>query len=464
VVAGSALAFGAVHPFAYVPLWIASAVLALLVAWRAAEVRTLRARLGRTRIALSGRRLLPGDNAGAAPGAWTFDLGWPLLPKGALLLPGVAFLAWVALQLLPFPAGWKVTSASPSDTVRGMAFVAAALSIHGAAAAVFLHRPARLRFRRFVAALGLVLAVTGLVQLAGGARRIYGYFEPYERGSLFGPFANRNHFAGYMLMVALVALDLLSRAWRRLRGSMGRRAGLRPALVRLGTPEGAGLVYALVPAVAAVGALLATTSRGAIAAFVVALALAGLGLRHRGDVPSWALGLLVVGMALAWFGMERLELRFDRAADDAPGRTIAWRDALQRMDGRWIAGWGFNTFGFSISRVTPWPLPEGATPWPDWLDQAVARGERPGTRLPADLAGGGWYREAHNDYVQLVVETGVPGLLIGLWAGVAVLRRARADPWLFAALASVLMHTFVEFDFQIPALPVLFVTLAALHT
>jgi hypothetical protein len=64
--------------------------------------------------------------------------------------------------------------------------------------------------------------------------------------------------------------------------------------------------------------------------------------------------------------------------------------------------------------------------------------------------------------VQLLVETGVPGLLVGLWAALAALAAARRDPWLFAALAGVLMHAFVDFDLQIPAIPALFVVLAAL--
>ena len=86
---------------------------------------------------------------------------------------------------------------------------------------------------------------------------------------------------------------------------------------------------------------------------------------------------------------------------------------------------------------------------------------RLGYRSPADLPDIGWYREAHNDWVQLLVETGVPGLLIGLWAALAVLHAARRDPWRFAALAGVLMHALVDFDFQVPAIPALFVVLAA---
>ena len=64
-------------------------------------------------------------------------------------------------------------------------------------------------------------------------------------------------------------------------------------------------------------------------------------------------------------------------------------------------------------------------------------------------------------FLQLLVETGVPGLLIGLWGALAVLHAARRDPWRFAALAGVLMHAFVDLDLQIPAISALLVVLAA---
>ncbi len=96
------------------------------------------------------------------------------------------------------------------------------------------------------------------------------------------------------------------------------------------------------------------------------------------------------------------------------------------------------------------------------MREALESGERYGYRAPGDLPGLTWYREAHNDWIQLLVETGLPGLAVGLWAALAVLLAARNDPWLFAALAGPLIHVFVDFDFQIPAIPVLFVVLAAL--
>ncbi len=130
------------------------------------------------------------------------------------------------------------------------------------------------------------------------------------------------------------------------------------------------------------------------------------------------------------------------------------------MHGYWLTGSGFNTFAYAMSRATPWALPEGATPWPSPLASGPD-GAWPGVRVPATLAGTTWYREAHNDYVQLLVETGLPGLTLALLAAFAALRAARQDPWLLGALAGVLLHEAVDFDLQIPAISVLFVTLAA---
>jgi hypothetical protein len=133
------------------------------------------------------------------------------------------------------------------------------------------------------------------------------------------------------------------------------------------------------------------------------------------------------------------------------------------MDGAdWLIGSGFNTFSEAFSRVPAWQLPEGATPWPEAVRDALESGRRFGYRAPDDLPGLAWYREAHNDWVQLLVETGLAGLAIGAWAALAALLAARRNPWLFAALAGPLVHALVDFDFQIPAIAVLFVVVAAL--
>lgn len=465
LVGGSVIAIGSVHPWAYVPLWIATGVGLALLGVRAALVRGLREVLDRKRFAfhLSNRWIVVEPHGEYGATGWHFDLGAPLFPRGPLLLPGVVFAAWVALQLVPWPGTGCPITVAPRETVRGLLFVLCGLGVHQMAAAVAVQRSARARFRKAVAGLGLGLAVVALAQLAGGAVRIYGVFEPLEGGQPFGPFVNRNHFAGYMLLVVPLTLGLVGRALRRYGRRVGDRPNLRRRLVALQTPEGVALVYALLPPLATIGALLATTSRGALLAFAAALGLAALGLRGRRGVPAWALALAFMGVTLSWFGLERLEARFARVSRDAPGRTRVWQDTLARMDGLWLTGSGFNTFGTRMSRVAAWALPEGATPWPESARAILESGARVGYRAVVGVRGRMWYREAHNDYLQLLVETGLPGLLLGLWAAVAVLATARSDPWWLAAVAGLLLHEVVDFDLQIPAVAVLFAAVAALR-
>jgi O-antigen ligase len=171
------------------------------------------------------------------------------------------------------------------------------------------------------------------------------------------------------------------------------------------------------------------------------------------------------GIVLVWFGLDRLEARFAQVAADAPGRTRVWMDAVRRMEPReWLLGSGLNTFATREGRVAPFTLPQGATPWPAELAAAAEGGGRPGYRVPPDLPGLNWYREAHNDYVQLLVETGLTGLLLGLWAALRALKAARRDPWLLAAVAGILLQEGLDFSLQIPAVAVLFAVLTGLRS
>jgi O-antigen ligase len=81
-------------------------------------------------------------------------------------------------------------------------------------------------------------------------------------------------------------------------------------------------------------------------------------------------------------------------------------------------------------------------------------------RSPPEAPGRRWYREAHNDYLQLAVETGVVGIALLLW-GLAVLLRSLRDPWLGAAVIGALVHSAVDFPLQIPAVAALFFTVCA---
>src|SRR5258708_4269031 len=114
-----------------------------------------------------------------------------------------------------------------------------------------------------------------------------------------------------------------------------------------------------------------------------------------------------------------------------------------------------------MSGAVPWQLPRGAEGWPAEIEQARQERRSAGTRVAEGVPGLTWYREAHNDYLQVLVETGLVGLALALWGALEVLAASRRDPWLVMAMSGVLMHSIVDFDLQIPAIGVLFVVLAA---
>jgi O-antigen ligase len=463
LIASSVAAIGSVHRWAYVPLWFGCLALALLEVARAVARSRLRRRLG-ARVAtlhVSGRWLAL-DSASSGQEGWSVDLGLHPWRSAPLLWPALAFLAWVLLQLVPFPDG--PTTISRLHTARGLAFLAACLAVHMASAGTFASSRARRRFRRFVALLGSAVALTGLVQLAAGAARIYGVFEPHEdSAAIFGPFVNRNHFAGYMLLVIPICLSQLARAQERYAAALGPGANLRRHLVKLGRPEGTALVEAAAPALLTIAALAATTSRGALLAFVGALGVTAVqaARRHTSSAALWAAAAFIA-VSGGWVGFDQMQKRFGRVSLEATGRYEVWKDTLSRMEGRWITGHGFNTFAIAMSRAAPWTAPTGSTPWPDWFRPVGEEGVPVGTRVPARVSGLAWYREAHNEYLQVLAETGIPGLALALAAAAAVLWRARGDQWLLAALLALLLHCFVDFDLQIPALAVLASALAAL--
>jgi len=142
IVAGSALAFGAVHAWAYSVLWVACFAAGALALVRTMAVDSLRQRLGRRRIALhvSGRWLVVEPHQDDRALGWSIDLAEPALPRGALLVPGLVFLFLALLQLAPLPRG--PVSLAPEATRRGITFVLAFLVLHQSAAAVFGSRTA----------------------------------------------------------------------------------------------------------------------------------------------------------------------------------------------------------------------------------------------------------------------------------------------------------------------------------
>jgi len=197
-------------------------------------------------------------------------------------------------------------------------------------------------------------------------------------------------------------------------------------------------------------ALALTLSRSGIGCFLFAMVLSAFHVLRRqvGSAKGRLLGtylVLVFVAAVTWVGIDAIGARFAQVDWALGGRAGAWADAwrIHRMF-PWF-GTGLNTYG-------------SATLLLQEFEKATAH-----------------YVEAHNDYLQLLVEGGwmvaVPALLlIGLFAREIRkrFREARDDRtgyWLrlgaVTGIVAIACQEIVEFSLQMPGNAALFTVLAA---
>ena len=131
------------------------------------------------------------------------------------------------------------------------------------------------------------MALEALVQKTTGTRLVYGFFKPEHSDTYpFGAFINRNHFAGYMLLVLPLCLALLAGPAEMLRRALRWRRNWRDRVLLLDLPEARQLLYRTPPALLVMGALLASkASRGAFVAVMVTAVLVSVRRDRRDAAP-----------------------------------------------------------------------------------------------------------------------------------------------------------------------------------
>ena len=454
-VAWGALAFGAVYPWAYVPLGIFCALVGIagLVSGGARRPPLVRLALALTAIGVAvSLQLVPLPRtllARVSPGTDAFlrqyDLSYSRPTEFSDHAPDeVPEAAYVP----PRPI-----SIRPDKTALGLTlFVALALFLLGAARVVSMVGARTLALA--VMALGILLTVLAVVQIALNPdprqlTLIYGFWKPQGISSPFGPFVNPNHYAGWMLM----ALPLV----------LGLACGTLEQALHAGAPNGRGfltvvsqggeLALSLFAALIMGVSLMMTKSRSGIACFVVALVLTGAMVLRRQQRAN-AKGLVVAALTVlflgvvTWAGVDNVLTKFrepDRGLVSATGRLSAWKDAVSIVRDSPLTGMGFDTYGTAMV-----------------LYQSSPRDSH--------------FQETHNDYLQLAAEGGalvcVPVFIALLLFVSDVRHRFREAPregmtyWLrvgaVIGLIAIALQSLVEFSLQMPGNAALFVVLSAI--
>lgn len=278
---------------------------------------------------------------------------------------------------------------------------------------------------------GFVVSVFAILQNLTSNGKLYWFREIHSGVMPFGPYVNRNHFAGFAELIFPLALVPLA---------LGRVRRERLAAVAL---------FAVMP----IGALFISASRGGIVSFCVQLALlAYLLLRRRGlgkHVLSVAAVLLAALLMVTWLGVGQILGRF--SSFQSSEVTEGKRAAMRR--GSWhifldhpLAGTGLGTFQIA---------------YPSY----------------ETLYDGKIVNHAHNDYLEALAETGLLGGFCCAWFLVVLLlkslSRFRENDFSFVgalqlsgmvACAGFLVHALVDFNLHIPSNLWLFLLMAHLAT
>lgn len=294
----------------------------------------------------------------------------PLPPALWQALPAREF-ATASLELVDAQGSWMPFSLNVRRTL--VAFFALMPAL---AALVLLWQLPERHLRKVLLAVALAggfVVLLGAQQLAMGNRKLVFFAQVYGSTDLQGTFANHNS-AGLFLDIALCAL-----------------VGALPT--RLGKPA-AYLGAAILAALLLVGVVL-TKSRSSMALLVVPAALfvlqafriwASSGISRRGVYA--ALGgcvLVVAGIAALAFTNERVEASLSRFDDLQDARGAIWSDSLGAAGRFWPLGAGVGTF-----------------------DEVFQASETLETLSPGRAG------RAHNDYLELTIESGLVGIALAL--------------------------------------------------
>ncbi len=342
------------------------------------------------------------------------------------LLPPLAALSLIVLGQWFFR--W---TASPYNTRLELLLLLADLIVLFLAVQAFRTLEDWRGFVWFGMGFGFLVSLFAILQHLTSNGKLYWFREISYGGIPFGPYVNRNHFAGFAELVLPLALVPLV---------LGRVRRERWPIVGL---------FAVLP----IGALFLSASRGGIVSFGAELGVLALVMILRRTAGKQLLAgvavLLVALLLVSWLGVGQILQRLSSvqvlevsSGKRASMRRDTWRIFLDHP----FVGTGLGT----LQIVYP--------PYETLYDGKIVN-------------------HTHNDYLEALAETGIAGGLCCAWfIGVLLaesLKRYRQFNNSFAgvlqlsglvACSGFLVHSLVDFNLHIPANALLLFLMAHLAT
>jgi O-antigen ligase len=338
-----------------------------------------------------------------------------------LFVPALLFATLIGAQLaLSRSSYWFATW-------KGALLWAAYGMLFFVATQCFLSTPPLKAFALFFTGYGFLVAIFAIVQQFTWNGNLYWVVHLRDGGWGYGPYVDHAHYAGLMEMLTPIPLVLsMTERWQKAQRTLFGFV----ALVMAGT-------------------IFMSKSGGGILAFTAEMAFFGIILAVRQRFRAQMLLLLFFGVLLViWLttlspgGIGEGIAKLRGAGKN--GRVLIAKDSLKLIAQRPLLGWGLGTF--------PVVYPSVRSFHTNYLVNA-----------------------AHNDYIQTAVETGLVGLLVALGFAVLLYRNGLRETAAWRAsiggsvrmgaligVTGILMHSFWDFNLQIPANAALFFVLAAI--
>jgi O-antigen ligase len=365
---------------------------------------------------------------------WSLMLCIPVpYPLFAGLSPVQAGIVTQGASLTESSLGWQPLGYASTAALSRWIFLLSLALFHAVVRNLCTDRVTLKRIVLVMIGIGMIEAVYGLLQtLVPSMGVLWVDYIEGSRAMARGTFINRNHLAGHIQMIWPLALGFALSV-------SGRAGNLKQALASDRLNSQALIITAIILLLLA---LVFTRSRAGIASGVVGFTtfviMARPALHKHGRQIRVALAVmaLLVAIYAAAIGIEPVTARFLSIGEDGYARPQIWKDSLRIVQDHPL-GIGLGNF----ARIYPIYQRSLIT------DKTV--------------------EHAHNDYLQLLAETGWIGFVAILAAffnfmlkSAQRIRRleVQSDPLIFflavgafSGLVAIAFHSLLDFNLQIPA-------------
>jgi len=299
---------------------------------------------------------------------------------------------------------------------------------------------ARNQLKRYfwvIFAVGVIQSLIGIAQ----------YISSGSTHPASGTYINPNHFGGLLILIIPFSLGYILYLGQRKRGGSNLVDIIRQAKFSNQ------LLLFFATCLMGVG-LIMSESRGALISVIAGIAIFYVLLswkkKNRSGTLFIAVFIAIIAIYSVWIGIDPVIEKFSETSETLPKRTFIWLDTLSIIKDFPILGTGLGTYSLSFS------LYKKVAHWPTII------------------------QHAHNDYLELLSETGIVGFLLVTWGIVMFYKQALSkivrnnsqnEPLRYYLLLGaisgslgMMVHVITDFNFQIPANAFYFVFLLGIST